>query len=43
MQAYAPYLGLGDFWGDSDVYFLIEKERLAEGDFSAVQVVFQNT
>ncbi|MCC7504539.1 MAG: DUF1963 domain-containing protein [Saprospiraceae bacterium] len=43
MQVYAPYLGLEDFWGDAEVYFLIQKEHLEKGDYSAIQVVFQNT
>lgn len=43
MEAYAPYLGLSDFWGDAELYFLIRKDRLAALDFSAVQLIMQNT
>ncbi len=43
MEAYAPYLGLSDFWGDAELYFLIPKDRLAERDFSIVQLIMQNT
>lgn len=39
----AGAIGLGDFWGDAGIFFLIRKADLENNIFDNVQVIFQNT